>query len=249
MAGHSKWANIQHRKGRQDAKRGQLFTRLIKEITVAAKMGGADIETNPRLRLAIDKAGDANMAKDTIARAVQKGSGNLEGANYEEIRYEGYGIAGAAVIVDTLTDNRTRTVAEVRHAFSKYGGNMGTDGSVAFMFKHCGQFLFAPGISEEKVMEAAIDAGAEDVITDDGGSIEVICAPYDFLKVKKSLENAGLKAEVSGVLMKAQNEVVFSGDDAIKMQKLLDVLESLDDVQEVFTSAVIEDGTAEGNAA
>jgi YebC/PmpR family DNA-binding regulatory protein len=240
MAGHSKWANIQHRKGRQDAKRGQLFTRLIKEITVAAKMGGPDLEMNPRLRLAVDKAGDANMPKDTITRAVQKGSGNLEGANYEEIRYEGYGIAGAAVIVETLTDNRTRTVAEVRHAFSKYGGNMGTDGSVAFMFKHCGQFLFAPGTSEDKVMEVAIEAGAEDVLSDEEGGVEVICDPYEFHKVKKALEAAGLKAEVSGVLMKPENEIVFSGEDAIKMQKLLDVLESLDDVQEVFTSAVIQ---------
>jgi YebC/PmpR family DNA-binding regulatory protein len=240
MAGHSKWANIQHRKGRQDAKRGQLFTRLIKEITVAAKMGGGDPELNPRLRLAIDKAGDGNMSKETIARAVAKGSGNLEGANYEEIRYEGYGIAGAAVIVDTLTDNRMRTVAEVRHAFSKYGGNLGTDGSVAFMFKHCGQFLFAPGTSEDKVMEVAIEAGADDVITDSEGGLEVLCSPYEFLAVKKSLEAAGLKAEVSGVLMKPDAEVVFSGDDAVKMQKLLDVLESLDDVQEVFTSAVIQ---------
>jgi YebC/PmpR family DNA-binding regulatory protein len=240
MAGHSKWANIQHRKGRQDAKRGQLFTRLIKEITVAAKMGGADPELNPRLRLAIDKAGEGNMPKDTIARAVAKGSGNLEGANYEEIRYEGYGIAGAAVIVDTLTDNRTRTVADVRHAFSKYGGNLGTDGSVAFMFKHCGQFLFSPGTSEDKVMEIAIEAGADDVLTDDEGGIEVLCSPYEFLSVKKALETAGLKAEVSGVLMKPDAEVVFSGEDALKMQKLLDVLESLDDVQEVFTSAVIQ---------
>jgi YebC/PmpR family DNA-binding regulatory protein len=240
MAGHSKWANIQHRKGRQDAKRGQLFTRLIKEITVAAKMGGADPELNPRLRLAIDKAGEGNMPKDTIARAVAKGSGNLEGANYEEIRYEGYGIAGAAVIVETLTDNRTRTVADVRHAFSKYGGNLGTDGSVAFMFKHCGQFLFSPGTSEDKVMEVAIEAGADDVITDEEGGIEVLCSPYEFLSVKKALEAAGLKAEVSGVLMKPDAEVVFSGDEALKMQKLLDVLESLDDVQEVFTSAVIQ---------
>jgi YebC/PmpR family DNA-binding regulatory protein len=240
MAGHSKWANIQHRKGRQDAKRGQLFTRLIKEITVAAKMGGGDPDLNPRLRLAIDKAGDGNMSKDTIARAIAKGSGNLEGANYEEIRYEGYGIAGAAVIVDTLTDNRTRTVADVRHAFSKYGGNLGTDGSVAFMFKHCGQFLFAPGTSEDKVMEVAIEAGADDVVTDGEGGIEVLCAPYEFLTVKKSLETAGLKAEVSGVLMKPDVEIVFSGEEAIKMQKLLDVLESLDDVQEVFTSAVIQ---------
>ena len=241
MAGHSKWANIQHRKGRQDAKRGQLFTRLIKEITVAAKMGGGEPELNPRLRLAMDKASGANMPKDTVLRAIQKGSGTLEGANYEEIRYEGYGLAGAAIIVETLTDNRVRTVAEVRHAFSKYGGSIGTEGSVAFMFKHCGQFLFAPGTSEDKVMEAAIEAGAEDVLSDDEGGVEVICAPYDFLTVKEALEKAGLKAEVSAVLMKPAAEVVFTGDDAVKMQKLLDVLESLDDVQEVFTSAVIQE--------
>jgi YebC/PmpR family DNA-binding regulatory protein len=239
MAGHSQWANIQHRKGRQDAKRSQVFTRLIKEITVAAKMGGADVDMNPRLRLAIDKAGDANMPKDTITRAVQKGSGSLEGANYDQIRYEGYGIAGASVIVETLTDNRTRTVADVRHAFSKYGGNLGTEGSVAFLFTHCGQFLFAPGTSEEKVMEVAIEAGADDVLTDEEGGLEVLCAPYEFLTVKAALEAAGLKADVSAVLMKPQTPIEFTGEDAIKMQKLLDVLESLDDVQEVFTSAII----------
>ena len=188
MAGHSKWANIQHRKGRQDAKRGKLFTRLIKEITVAARLGGADPGANPRLRLAMDKASDANMPKDTVQRAIQRGAGELEGVNYEEIRYEGYGIGGAAVIVDCLTDNRTRTVAEVRHAFSKHGGNLGTDGSVAFLFRHCGQFLFAPGTSEDKVMEVAIEAGADDVITDDEGGIEVICAPTDFAAVKAALE-------------------------------------------------------------
>jgi YebC/PmpR family DNA-binding regulatory protein len=241
MAGHSKWANIQHRKNRQDEKRGKLFTRLIKEITVAAKLGGGDVSANPRLRLAVDKASDANMPKDTVQRAIQKGVGGLDGVNYEEIRYEGYGIGGAAVIVDTLTDNRTRTVAEVRHAFSKYGGNLGTDGSVAFLFRHCGQFLFAPGTSEDKVMEIAIDAGAEDVSTDDEGGVEVLCAPPDFRTVKEALEQAGLKAELAEITMKPLNETVFSGDDAAKMQKLLDVLEGLDDVQEVFTSAVIED--------
>lgn len=241
MAGHSKWANIQHRKNRQDEKRGKLFTRLIKEITVAAKLGGGDVSANPRLRLAVDKASDANMPKDTVQRAIQKGVGGLDGVNYEEIRYEGYGIGGAAVIVDTLTDNRTRTVAEVRHAFSKYGGNLGTDGSVAFLFRHCGQFLFAPGTSEDKVMEIAIDAGAEDVSTDDEGGVEVLCAPPDFRTVKAALEQAGLKAELAEITMKPLNETVFSGDDAAKMQKLLDVLEGLDDVQEVFTSAVIED--------
>jgi YebC/PmpR family DNA-binding regulatory protein len=241
MAGHSKWANIQHRKNRQDEKRGKLFTRLIKEITVAAKLGGADLTANPRLRLAVEKASDANMPKDTVQRAIQKGVGGLEGVNYEEIRYEGYGIGGAAVIVDTLTDNRVRTVAEVRHAFSKYGGNLGTDGSVAFMFKHCGQFLFAPGISEDQVMEAALEAGAEDVLTDDEGGIEVICAPTDFRPVKLALEAAGLKAELAEITMKPLNETELSGDDGQKMQKLLDALENLDDVQQVYSSAVIDE--------
>ncbi len=207
MAGHSKWANIQHRKGRQDAKRGKIFTRLIKEITVASRMGGPDPAINPRLRLAMDKAAESNMQKDTVMRAVQRGSGGLEGANYEEIRYEGYGISGAAVIVDCMTDNRIRTVAEVRHAFSKYGGNLGTDGSVAYLFKHCGQFLFAPGTSEDKVMEVAIDAGAEDVVSDEEGGVEVLCAPNDFAKVKAALEAAGLKAEVAEITMKPLNEI------------------------------------------
>jgi YebC/PmpR family DNA-binding regulatory protein len=241
MAGHSKWANIQHRKNRQDEKRGKLFTRLIKEITVAARMGGGDISANPRLRLAIDKASDANMAKDTLQRAIQKGIGGLDGVNYEEIRYEGYGIAGASVIVDTLTDNRVRTVAEVRHAFSKYGGNLGTDGSVAFMFRHCGQFLFAPGTSEDKVMEVAIEAGADDVATDDEGSIEVLCEPPVYAQVKSALEQAGLKAEVAEITMKPMNEIALEGDDAARMQKLLDAIENLDDVQQVYTSAVINE--------
>jgi YebC/PmpR family DNA-binding regulatory protein len=241
MAGHSKWANIQHRKNRQDEKRGKLFTRLIKEITVAAKLGGGDAATNPRLRLAVEKAGDANMPKDTVQRAIQKGVGGLEGVNYEEIRYEGYGIGGAAVIVDVMTDNRTRTVAEVRHAFSKYGGNLGTDGSVAFQFRHCGQFLFVPGTSEDKVMESAIEAGAEDVSTDDEGGIEVLCAPADFSRVKAGLEQAGLKAEVAEITMKPLNETELVGDDAARMQKLLDVIENLDDVQQVYTSAVFEE--------
>ena len=239
MAGHSKWANIQHRKGRQDEKRGKLFTRLIKEITVAAKLGGGDVAANPRLRLATEKASDANMPKDTVQRAIQKGVGGLEGVNYEEIRYEGYGIGGAAVIVDVMTDNRTRTVAEVRHAFSKYGGNLGTDGSVAFLFKHCGQFVFAPGTSEDKVMEVAIEAGAEDVVTDDDGSIEVISAANDFAQVKSALEAAGLKAEIAEITMKPMTETPLEGDDAARMQKLLDVIENLDDVQEVFTNAVL----------
>ena len=239
MAGHSKWANIQHRKGRQDEKRGKLFTRLIKEITVAAKLGGGDAAINPRLRLAVEKASDANMPKDTVQRAIQKGVGGLVGVNYEEIRYEGYGIAGAAVIVDVMTDNRTRTVAEVRHAFSKYGGNLGTDGSVAFMFKHCGQFLFAPGTSEDRVMEVAIDAGAEDVTSDDEGGIEVVCAPNDFSHVKAALEGAGLKAEVAEITMKPVTETDLNGDDAVRMQKLLDVIENLDDVQQVYTNVVL----------
>jgi len=239
MAGHSKWANIQHRKGRQDEKRGKLFTRLIKEITVAAKLGGADIGSNPRLRLAVDKASDANMPKDTVQRAIQKGVGGLEGSSYEEIRYEGYGIGGAAIIVDCMTDNRTRTVAEVRHAFSKYGGNLGTDGSVAYLFKHCGQFLFAPGTSEDKVMEVAIEAGAEDVTTDADGAIEVVCAPGDFAQVKTALEKAGLKAELAEITMRPLNECEFTGDDAGRMQKLLDAIENLDDVQQVYTNAVM----------
>ena len=240
MAGHSKWANIQHRKGRQDAKRGKIFTRLIKEVTVAAKLGGADPEANPRLRLAMDKARDNNMPKDTIENAIKRGAGQLDGANYEEIRYEGYGIGGAAVLVDCLTDNKTRTVAEVRHAFAKYGGNLGSEGSVSFLFKHCGQLVFAPGTSEDKVMEAALDAGAEDVVTDEDGSVEVICAPHDFVNLKQALEKAGLKAEFAEVTMKPLNETVLAGDDAAKMQKLLDVLESLDDVQDVYTTASME---------
>ncbi len=244
MAGHSKWANIQHRKGRQDAKRGKLFTRLIKEITVAAKSGGADVSINPRLRLAMDKASDANMPKDTVQKAIQRGAGGLDGASYDEIRYEGYGIGGAAIIVDCMTDNRTRTVAEIRHAFSKNGGNLGTDGSVAYMFKHCGQFLFAPGTSEEKVMEAAIEAGAEDVASDEEGGVEVICAPGDFASVKQALESAGLKAEIAEITMKPLTETELTGEDASRMQKLLDALENLDDVQQVYTNAMFDEQQA-----
>ncbi len=241
MAGHSKWANIQHRKGRQDAKRGALFTRLIKEITVAAKLGGVDMTSNPRLRLAVEKASEANMSKETVQRATQRGAGGLEGANYEEIRYEGYGIAGAAVIVDCMTDNRTRTVADVRHALSKFGGNLGTDGSVAFQFKHCGQFIFAPGVSEDRIMEAALEAGAEDVITHDDGSIEVVSGPHDFSDVKTALEKAGLKADLAEIVMKPLNEMVLAGDDAARMQKILDALDSVDDVQQVYTNAVFDE--------
>jgi len=241
MAGHSKWANIKHKKAATDAKRGKIWTRLIKEITVAARMGGSDIASNPRLRLAVEKAADANMPKDNVTRAIQRGSGELEGVNYEEVRYEGYGIGGAAIIVDCLTDNRVRTVAEVRHAFSKFGGNMGTEGSVAFMFQHTGQFLFAPGVEEDKLMEAALEAGADDVAADEEGGFEVLCDPHAFASVKEALEAAGFKAEVAEVIMKPATETVFTGDDAVKMQKLLDALENLDDVQEVFTNAVIEE--------
>jgi YebC/PmpR family DNA-binding regulatory protein len=240
MAGHSKWANIQHRKGRQDEKRGKVWTRIIREITVAARQGGADVSANPRLRLAIEKAKGANMPADRIKYNVDKASGNLEGVSYEEIRYEGYGIGGAAIIVDTMTDNRVRTVAEVRHAFSKYGGNLGTEGSVAFQFKHCGQFIFAPGTSEDKVMEVALEAGAEDVVTGEDGAIEVLCAAPDFEAVKAALEGAGLSPDVAEVTMRAENTIPLTGEDAERMQKLLDVIEDLDDVQDVFHNAEID---------
>ena len=241
MAGHSKWANIQHRKGRQDAKRGKAFTKLIKEITVAAKMGGGDPGANPRLRLAIEKAKGQSLPKDNIDNAIKRGTGQLDGVSYEEVRYEGYGINGATVMVDCLTDNKIRTVADVRHAFNKYGGNLGTDGSVAFLFKHCGQILFAPGVDEAKLMDAAIEAGAEDVVSNDDGSIEVLTAPNDCMPVKDALEKAGFKAELAEVIQKSLNEAEFTGDDAAKMHKLLDALESLDDVQEVYTSAVLSE--------
>ena len=241
MAGHSKWANIKHKKAAQDAKRGKVFTRLIKEITVSARLGGPDANSNARLRLAVDKAYEANMPKENVERAIKRGSGELEGVDYEEVRYEGYGIGGAAVIVDCMTDNKTRTVADVRHAFTKYGGNLGTDGSVAFLFKHCGQLVFAPGTSEDKVMNAAIEAGAEDVVTNDDGSIEVLTVPGDFVTVKEALAKAGLKPEVAEVTMKATTENVLAGEDAMRMQRLLDALEALDDVQEVYTTALLEE--------
>ncbi len=237
MAGHSKWANIQHRKGRQDEKRGKIWTRITREIIVAARSGGGDINMNPRLRLAIEKAKAANMPADNIKRNVDKATGNLEGVSYEEIRYEGYGIGGAAIMVDCMTDNRVRTVAEVRHAFSKYGGNMGTEGSVAFQFKHCGQFIFAPGASEERIMEVALEAGAEDVITDDEGTIEVLCPAPEFEAVKKALEAAGLHSELAEVTMRADSSIELTGEGAQKMQKLLDVLEDLDDTQAVYHNA------------
>jgi YebC/PmpR family DNA-binding regulatory protein len=241
MAGHSKWANIKHKKAATDAKRGKIWTRLIKEITVAARMGGPDVDANPRLRLAVDKAADANMPKENVTRAIQRGSGGLEGVNYEEVRYEGYGIGGAAIIVDCMTDNRVRTVAEVRHAFNKHGGNMGNEGSVAFMFKHCGQLMFAPGVDEDKLMEAALEAGADDVIQDEEGGFEVLCDPFAFATVKEALEKAGFKAEVAEIIMKPSTETVFAGEEGIKMQKILDALENLDDVQEVYTNALIEE--------
>ena len=239
MAGHSKWANIQHRKGRQDEKRGKVWTRVIREIMVAARQGGGDVKENPRLRLAVEKAKAANMPADTIKKNIDKATGNLEGVHYEEIRYEGYGIGGAAVIIDCMTDNKVRTVAEIRHAFSKYGGNLGTEGSVAFQFKHCGQLVFAPGTDEDKVMEVALEAGADDVVTGDDGAIEVLSPPHDFEAVKAALETAGFKPGVAEVTMRAENTIDLSGEDAQRMQKLLDVLEDLDDTQEVFHNAVI----------
>ena len=239
MAGHSKWANIQHRKGRQDEKRGKVWTRVIREITVAARQGGADLAMNPRLRLAVDKAKAVNMPADTVKKNIDKATGNLEGVSYEEIRYEGYGIGGAAIIVDCMTDNRVRTVAEVRHAFSKYGGNMGTEGSVAFQFKHCGQFVFAPGTNEDKVMEVALEAGADDVLTDADGAIEVLCPAPQFEAVKAALEAAGLKAELAEVTMRAENTIELAGDEAQRMQKLLDIIEDLDDVQELFHNSTL----------
>ena len=241
MAGHSKWANIKHKKAAADAKKGKVFTRLIKEITVAAKIGGSDLGSNPRLRLAVDKAYEANMPKENIERAIKRGSGELEGVNYEEARYEGYGIGGAAVMVDCLTDNKVRTVADVRHAFTKYGGNLGTDGSVAYLFKHCGQLLYAPGANEDRIIEVALESGAEDIVSNDDGSIEVLTAPHDLGAVREALVKAGLKPELGEVTYKPLNETVFSGEDAVRMQKLLDALENLDDVQDVYTTAVIDE--------
>lgn len=240
MAGHSKWANIKHKKAAADARRGRVWTRLIKEITVAARLGGGDANSNPRLRLAIDKAADANMPKDNIQRAIARGAGGLDGVQYEEIRYEGYGPAGAAIIVDCMTDNRARTVADVRHAFSKHGGNLGQEGSVVFMFRHCAQFLFAPNTPEDALMDAALKAGADDVFTHSDGSFEVSCAPNDFSAVKNALEDAGFKAEWAEATMKPLNEVEFAGADAEKIYKLMDALESLDDVQAVFSNAVFD---------
>ena len=241
MAGHSKWANIQHRKGRQDAKRGKVFTKIIKEITVSARLGGGEVNFNPRLRAAVALAKEENMPQDNITRAIKKGTGELEGVSYEEVRYEGYGIGGAAIIIDCLTDNKQRAVADVRHALTKHGGNLGTDGSVAFLFKHCGRIFFAPGNDENKVMEVALESGAEDIISDEDGSIEVITPPQEFIQIKEALLNVGLKIELAEVAMRPTLENALSGDDGIKMQKILDALDDLDDVQEVYTTAVIED--------
>ncbi len=241
MAGHSKWANIKHRKAAADAKRGKIFTRLIKEITVAAKLGGGDVSANPRLRLAVDKAYDNNMPRDTIERAIKRGTGDLEGVSYEEIRYEGYGIGGAAVMVDCMTDNRTRTVGEIRHVFSKHGGNLGQDGSVSFLFRHCGQIVFAPGADENRIMEAALDAGADDVVNNDDGSIEVITGSNEFASVREALEKVGLAPEYAEVTMRPVSETVLVGDDAARMQRMLDAFEALDDVQGVYTTAALEE--------
>jgi len=240
MAGHSKWANIQHRKGRQDAKRGKIFTKLIKEITVAARLSGGEINFNPRLRAAVAAAKEQNMPADNISRAIKKGTGELEGVNYEEIRYEGYGINGAAIIVDCLTDNKQRAVAEVRHAFSKNGGNLGTDGCVSFLFKHLGSIFFAPGANLDNIMEKAIELGADDVISNDDGSMEIITKPSDFLTVKEGLDEAAIKYELAEVTMRPDTEVELNGSDAEKMQKILDALDDLDDVQEVYSNVVIE---------
>ena len=240
MSGHSKWANIKHRKAAADSKKGKVFTRLIKEITVAAKAGGGDPDSNPRLRLSLEKAREANMTKDSVQNAIKRGTGQLDGVAYDEVRYEAYGPGGAAVMLDCLTDNRTRTVADVRHAITKNGGNLGSDGSVAYLFKHCGQFLFAPGTSEDRVMEAALDAGAEDVVKNDDGSVELICAPADFAAVKAALDKAGLKAEYAEITMKPVNETPLAGEDAARMRRLLEALEGLDDVQDVYTSAVLD---------
>jgi YebC/PmpR family DNA-binding regulatory protein len=241
MAGHSKWANIQHRKGRQDEKRQRIWTRVMREIMVAARLGGGDMSANPRLRLAVEKAKAANMPAENVKRGIDKATGNLEGVNYIEIRYEGYGIGGAAIIVDCMTDNRFRTVAEVRNAFSRYGGTMGAEGAVVFQFKHCGQLIFAPGTDEDKLMEAALDAGAQDVITDDDGAIEVLTAYPEFEAVKNALEAAGFKPEVAEITMRADNTVEVTGEDAAKMQRLLDALEDLDDTQEVFHNAALSE--------
>ncbi|NQW65625.1 MAG: YebC/PmpR family DNA-binding transcriptional regulator [Burkholderiales bacterium] len=239
MAGHSKWANIQHRKGRQDEKRGKVWTRVIREIMVAARTGGADLSANPRLRLAIEKAKAVNLPADTVKRNIDKATGNLEGVNYEEIRYEAYGVGGVALMVDTMTDNKVRTVAEVRHALNKHGGNLGTEGSVAFQFKHCGQLIFAPGTSEDAVMETALEAGADDVLIDEDGAVEVLTPTTAFEAVKAALDAAGLQAGMAEVTFRSEVSIELNDDDRLKMQKIIDALEELDDVQEVFHNAAL----------
>lgn len=241
MAGHSKWANIQHRKGAQDKKRAKIFTRLIREITVAARMGGGDIDSNPRLRLAIEKANAANMPKDNIARAVKRVSGDMDGDNYEEIRYEGYGTGGVAIMVDCMTDNRNRTVADVRHAFSKFGGNMGADGSVAYLFEHKGILSYGPGSDADQILEAALEAGADDVVDHEDGSVEVFTSPEDYEVVKKALEEGGLAPAEADLTMHAGTSAPVDSDSAPTLLKLLDALEDLDDVQNVYTNAEFSD--------
>ena len=241
MAGHSKWANIQHRKNAQDAKRGKIFTKLIREITVASRMGGGDPNSNPRLRLAVDRALDANMTKDTVERAVKRGAGAGEGDNYEAIRYEGYGAGGVAVMVDCLSDNRNRTVSEVRHAFTKHGGNLGTDGSVAYLFSKTGILTFAAGSDEDKVMEAALEAGADDVVSNDDGSIDVLTSPENFVDVKEAMAAAGLTPEMAEITMNPSTTVDLALEDAERVMKMVDVLEDLDDVQNVYTNADFSD--------
>ncbi len=237
MAGHSKWANIQHRKGAQDARRGKIFTKLIREITVAARMGGGDAATNPRLRHAIDKALAQNMTRDTIERAMKRGAGTLEGVHYEEARYEGYGPGGAAVMVDCMTDNRVRTVADVRHAFTKCSGNLGTDGSVSYLFSKNGVLSYAPGSDEDRIMAAALEAGAEDIVTNDDGSIEVLTTPDTFEHIKKAMTAVQIAPAHAEITMRASTSTTLSGEDARKMAKLLDMLEDLDDVQNVYSNA------------
>jgi len=239
MAGHSKWANIQHRKGKQDAKRGKLFTKLIREINVAARMGGSDLNSNPRLRLAVDKALGGNMTKDTIERAIKKGAGELDGAAYEENRYEGYGVNGVAIMIDTMTDNGNRTVSEVKHAFTKHGGNLGAVGSVAYLFSKVGTLNYPEGADEDAIMEAALEAGAEDVLSDEDGSIEVTTSEESFVDVKEAMTAAGFEPEHSEVTIKASTEVELDAEQGEKLLKFIDVLEDLDDVQDVYTNAEI----------
>lgn len=238
MAGHSKWANIKHKKAKEDARRGKIFTKLIREITTAARQGDPDPATNPRLRLAVDKAFDANMPKDTVERAIKRGSGEMDGDQYEEVRYEGYGVGGVAVMVDCMTDNRNRTAAEVRHAFSKHGGNLGADGSVAYLFSQLGVLSYPPGVSEERLMEVALEAGAEDIVTDADGSAEVLVAPEDYQAVKQALIGAGLEPEHAEVTQRASTLArIDDAEQAASVVKMIEMLEDLDDVQDVYTNA------------